>query len=400
MLVLRMVSEQFHRDTEDRPLREGRTPRELLRDGDIEYRRCPYAGSRAASELPMNASALRQTSAHWDDVIDAVAFLREAYANARGGYRADVLDIWRVGQLGSALPWFFILRERTTCPAYAAALSKVTLGVGIWAWRVLVKMLVERSIVPLFTSQMILDTAEETGTLISDYEVCAASDKMILKFFDAYTAETVTVAGTGEVAALLDRRDDVLRFGAHYLAFKQWLWMYWLARRALYDDLIGVLGARDDLVERMDPSGDPSDFSLLPSPPGLDANGRAAWFGGLATLIQPFAADKSDGVMRDHALALARIVGEVPARIDELAAEVARVNRLDDAAAARVARVLGTYAALDGLLGDVLATVESGFGGASGATFDAAMRDRVISLSPRELMAKLAPTTFAQIARP
>jgi hypothetical protein len=38
LLVVRMVEEQFHRDDEDRPLREGRTPAEHLRPGDIEYK--------------------------------------------------------------------------------------------------------------------------------------------------------------------------------------------------------------------------------------------------------------------------------------------------------------------------------------------------------------------------
>ncbi len=38
LLVARMIDERFHRDVEGRPIREGRTPTELLRDGDIGYR--------------------------------------------------------------------------------------------------------------------------------------------------------------------------------------------------------------------------------------------------------------------------------------------------------------------------------------------------------------------------
>ena len=34
----------------------------------------------------MNVSALRQTSAHWDEIIAALGFLRTAYAEAHGGY--------------------------------------------------------------------------------------------------------------------------------------------------------------------------------------------------------------------------------------------------------------------------------------------------------------------------
>jgi hypothetical protein len=69
-------------------------------------------------------------------------------------------------------------------------------------------------------------------------------------------------------------------------------------------------------------------------------------------------------------------------------------------AAARIARCVGMYAALDALLGDVLATVERGLGGDASAVFTAAMRDRVLREPPRAMFAALAPQTFAQIARP
>src|SRR5436190_15212127 len=51
--VQRMIEERFHRDDEGRPLREGRTPAKYQRPGEIEYRPCPYAGSRQAAGRPM-----------------------------------------------------------------------------------------------------------------------------------------------------------------------------------------------------------------------------------------------------------------------------------------------------------------------------------------------------------
>lgn len=396
-----MVEEQFHRDAEDRPIREGRTPPALLRDGEIEYRQCPYPGSRHLNERPMNVSALRQTSAHWEEVVDAVAFLRTAYAEARGGYRRDVMDIWRVSQLGSALPWFYILRDNAACPAYAAALSKATLGVGIWGHRVFVNMLVERQLIGPFTSQMMLDTAEQTGTLVAEAEVCSASDKMMLKFFDVFTADEVTVTGAGGVAHLASARDELLRFGAHYIAFKQWIWMYWLARRALYADLVVALGPTPEVIERMDSTAEPPDFSLV-EPPGIAELApvhRARWFGGLANLVEPFAPDGSDAAMREHARALAEVMGAEPARQDEIAAEVAQVTGSAADASARMARAIGTYAALDAILGDVLASVEIGFRGEPSPRFDAAMRDRVIRQPPRAVFAALAPRLVAEVSR-
>ena len=402
MLVLRMIEEQFHRDGEGRPIREGRTPREILGADEIEYRQCPYPGSRYLNERPMNVSALRQTSAHWDEIIDAMAFLRTVYQDARAGYRADAMDIWRVSQLGSALPWFYILGQRATCPAFAAALSKATLGVGIWGHRVYVKMLEERSLIPRFTSQAMLDTAEQTLTLVAEHEVCAASDKMILRFFDVFTADSVAATGVGEVAPLMTARDALVRFGAHYVAFKQWIWLYWQARRSLYLDLASVLGPLPRMAELMDPRAEPPDFSLL----SLGENARmrrehrGPWFHLLAMLIEPFSPDGSDAPMREHAMRLAAVMGALPARCDDIAAEVATVTGTSGDAAARIARCVGMYAALDALLGDVLATVERGLGGDASAVFTAAMRDRVLREPPRAMFAALAPQTFAQIARP
>ena len=72
MRIVRLVEEAFHRDDEDRPLREIRTPPAYLRAGDIEHKACPYAGSRARSGCPINVGALRQASAHWPELIDAL----------------------------------------------------------------------------------------------------------------------------------------------------------------------------------------------------------------------------------------------------------------------------------------------------------------------------------------
>jgi hypothetical protein len=402
VLVLRMVEERFHRDAEGRPIREGRTPPELLGEGEIEYRPCPYPGTRYLNERPMNVSALRQTSAHWDEVMDATALLRTAYSDARGGYRGDVMDIWRVSQLGSALPWFYILRLGVPCPAYAAALSKATLGVGIWGHRMFVKMLAERQVIARFTSQQMLDTAEETRTLLAEHEVCAASDKMMLKLFDAFTADSVAVTGAGEVTRLIAERDELMRFGSHYIAFKQWIWLYWIARRYLYLDLASVIGPLPAMDELMDNSGEPPDFFPLQpeNVPAISLSHRGPWFRGLAALIEPFSPDGSDAAMRDHAERVATVMGEVPARAGDIAAEVARTTGAAPPVCERIARSVGMYAALDDVLGDVLATVEIGFHGAASPVFDAEMRDRVLRTPPRALFAALAPQTFAQIARP
>src|SRR5262245_17459113 len=98
LLVVRMIEEQFHRDDEDRPIREGRTPKQFVREGDIDYKTCPYSGSRLNHPSPMNVSALRQMGAHWDEITAALAWLRARYDAVVGVRPPGALDLWRVSQ--------------------------------------------------------------------------------------------------------------------------------------------------------------------------------------------------------------------------------------------------------------------------------------------------------------
>lgn len=378
--VVRMVEERFHRDDEGRPLREGRTPDELLQLGEIEYRACPYPGSRQQSALVpalvMNVSALRQTSAHWDELVETLGFLRTAYAEARGGYGPDVMDLWRVSQLGSALPWFFVLRGEPL-PAYAAALSKATLGTGILAQRLMQRMLTERWLPPPFTAPALVALAESTGTLVGATEVCSAPEKMIARFLEILVAGTPG-GGVAAVAPLIAQRDRVLGFAATYCGFKLVVWLYYQARRFLYADVEAHLGAGADAALRaelralLDAPCEPPDFYVIEPdhlaavPPAL----RAAWLGQLANLIVPFAPDGCDRPLLDGARRMAAAM-------------------LDDARDP-VARACATFARLDAIYGELLADVEAGLRGARpAAPFEAAVRDRLIAASPRALFAAL-----------
>lgn len=351
--VVRMVEERFHRDVEDRPIREGRTPREFLHEGDIEYRTCPYAGSRFHNTRPMNVSALRQTGAHWDAILDALARLRMLHDRVRAVEAPELMDIWRVSQLGSSLPWYFIFRDAPV-PAYAAALSKASLGVGIWAQRMLVRSIAEGWSPGPLTAERILELAEASGTLIGDTEVCSGSDKMLLKYFDVH------VTRTPEAGALTVPDADVLRFGAHYAGFKLWLWLYCLARRFLYADA----GVHELLREiAIEPSDffivEPTDLATVPPVQ------RMGWFRALAELIVPFAPDASDLPLRDLALELAAIMG-------------------------RGAPPAETFAALDQVFGKVVAHVEVGLRGEGNAAeldITAEIRDRLLGDAPRATFA-------------
>jgi hypothetical protein len=340
-----MVEERFHRDTEGRPIREGRTPPEHLQPGEIAYQTCPYAGSRHGN--PMNVSALRQTTTHWDAILDALALLQARYAAGRT-YAPDLRDVWYVSQLGSALPWFFILRDGTPPPPYAAALAKATQGTGILSMACLVRQLAERWQPPPITPQSLIELAEVSGTLVGSTEVCAAPDKMIAKFCEVIAPSTHAAAG--EICGLAGRGDDVLAFGSSYATFKLILWIYCLARRFVYADA--------GMTDWIDQSVEPGDFFLLEprDHKAIPPAARALWFRQLATLIVPIVDGDERYVELAHAMADVMGRGMPPRE---------------------------TYAALDAVFAELATLVESRFRGATAALLSPELRDRLIARSPR-----------------
>ena len=347
-LIVRMVEEQFHRDTEGRPIREGRTPKQLLAPGEIDYRKCPYRGSRHQHANPMNVSALRQTTAHWNKILDALAMLQQGYARGRGGYGPDLRDIWYVSQLGSSLPWFFILRDGVAPPPYAAALAKTALGTAILSQCCLVKQLAERWQPPPITPTSLMELAEMSGTLVGENEVCSASDPMIERFCEVLVPDAPVDAGA--ICGLANRVDEVLAFGSSYAAFKITVWIYFLARRFLYVDA--------GLVTELNRSCEPPDFFILEPKDhsSMSRSSRALWFRQLAELIVPFA--RGDEGFRALAFRIAEAMGA-------------------DGAPAE------TWSRLDQIFGEVVTLVEGNFRGARADPIAEAMRDRLLGDSPR-----------------
>ncbi len=316
-----MMQEAFHRDVEGRPLREIRTPPEYLRPGDIEHRRCPYSGARHG--LPINASALRQTAAHWDEILDALGGLRAAYVAVRGAPACDVLDVWRTSQLASALPWWFVLRGEPV-PAHAAALAKAAQGIGILAQRLYARTLVEGWTPPPLTPDVLLELALATGTLVGEQEACAGSDKMLVRCFE------VAVADRGPPC---DPR--LLAFGAHYIALKQSLWLQYLARRFLYAEL----GAHDELAAPVEPSDffivEPAELAHVPR------LARAGWIARLARAIVPLLPGGGDAVY-------VRLAGHVAIVLGTSCAPGDALDKLAELRAETLARAdLGLRGALD-----------------------------------------------------
>ncbi|CAN5912376.1 hypothetical protein BH11MYX3_BH11MYX3_15560 [soil metagenome] len=371
--LVRMIEEQFHRDDEDRLIREGRTPPALIRPGELEYRACPYAGSRHQHASPMNISALRQMSAHWEDILDACAVMREAYVEQRGLHRPELMDLWRVGQLGSALPWFYLLRGGgQPPPAFAAALAKITLGVGLWAQALLVEQLAGTWTPVELTPQAIYESSEATGTLIGATEVCSGPEKMMLRFFEVLVAGTSKVTSPN-IAQLVADRERALLFGAHYANVKLLLWIHFLARRFVYADLEAALGPSPELRALIEGPCEPPDFFVV-GPPDLAAvppARRAMWIAQLAKLVLPMAADRSDQPLLAAAMSIGVALGTTVGPH-------------------------ATLARLDAILGEIASTAEDGFrdpdpGAPPFGPFDAAMRDRLLVQPPRTILEGVRP---------
>jgi hypothetical protein len=397
-LLLRMLEERHHRDADDRPLREVRTPPEHLRPGDLIHRACPYPGSRHGR--PMNVAALAQMSSHWDDVVDTLALLRTRYAAPRPEAAPELLDVWRVSQFAASLPWFFLLRRDQAIPGFAAALAKATQGVGLWAQRVLVERLAGGP-APAITAAAIAASAEATGLLVGEVEACAGSEAMIRRFLEALLTGRPRAEGPA-VAALAAAGDEVVGFAAHYTNLKLVWWLLALARRFVYADLAAAVPAGHPLgaalVELRDGPGDPPDLFLFgPAEPAAVARpARGAWLTGLAGLVEPLAPDGSDRVLAAVARAVAGAVGADLPPDPTLTDEAATI--VGPRAAPAVAQALATYVHLDRLLGLAATAVEAGLrGDGAEVAFPPALRDRLITAPARAVVTELAPHAIAAL---
>jgi hypothetical protein len=405
--VVRMVIDTSLRDVEGRLLRENRAPASAIRPGEIEMKKCPYPGSRQTDPpLPMNMSALRSMKHHWDDVINSVAMMRAAYQQMTGVEAMSVFDLWRVSQLGSALPWYYIFGHRELAPIYAASLAKATLGMGIWAQTVFVRMAAEQWTPPPMTSRSILEIAEGNSTLLAEREVCAAPEKMLLRFYDALLDLPPEVK-TPQMQRLEGHKDSALRFAAFYANMKLALYVLFLARRFVYADLLAALpdsAIAPALRELLDAPCEPPDMVMLApaNMPEMPLMKRAGFLASLVMNIVPIAPDKSDVPLQAAMVEVAAsmLLQDAPA---DLASEVIETQGCTQAQAAIAGRAIATWARLDHLFTRVVGIVENGMRKAVGADLyegpiAAADRDHLVVVSGRPVISRLSPRGLSSLA--
>lgn len=295
----------------------------------------------------------------WDEVLDAFALVRSAYAGARGGYAPDAFDIWRTSQLACSLHWYFRVLQ-VEPPSYATTLANVADGTGLIGHRQLCRILRGATLEQLTGERLTALALREAPTIATP-----RFQQLVETLVDGRPR------GVGRVPVLAGQLDALLVFGASFTGLERVIWTYHLARRFLYADLVAVLGASPELQALLAAPGEPAGFEIV-EPSGslaaVSADARAAWFSKIAELAVPLALDSSDAVIRDGLRRLSTIMGE---------------PRTGNA----VAHALATYDKLDALFGEMLAFVEYGLRracrvAATTEPFDAAARDRIIR-SPR-----------------
>ncbi len=215
-----------YRDTDGRPLGEQRTP-DLYAQVKSELKRCPYHDSRNEHALPMNTSALKQMTRSWSEVKSTIGLLSAEYARREGRTRLDFFDLWRIAQLGLALPVFLASRRVEpvadgAMPVLIAAVYKVLLGVtSSVGTRAISAGLIRRLpgarwLVPvswrLPTADTLYASINKGKELIGLVEVCAGPPGLILSVLEVLLAPPPATEPS-PLAEIIPSFDDYYRFG-------------------------------------------------------------------------------------------------------------------------------------------------------------------------------------------
>lgn len=167
-------------DEERRPLGEHRAPSSLVGSAPTELRPCPYPGSRHENALPMNLSALRQTTRHWDETLAGLIALRSWCGG--GSQPLTLTGLWRLTAAAAVLPAYLLYRADASpvLDAGTAVLYKACLGLKfLIEQRALEELLATGTIDDRGAADSLAGYAETSGWLVGRQEVCAATAGMI-----------------------------------------------------------------------------------------------------------------------------------------------------------------------------------------------------------------------------
>jgi hypothetical protein len=168
----------------------------------VEQRCCHYAGSRHNHPLPMNASALRQMTKNWDEILVTANALRALFTTAPAALSDSLALGMRVAYAGVCMPLFLLYRATDPMsdgqvPGFVSGLHKASIDIATSIQLMLVESFKDDGGVQTLQSdgivQSILDFVERRGLLVGQKGVCAGPPQLIRELLE------VMVHGRGDV---------------------------------------------------------------------------------------------------------------------------------------------------------------------------------------------------------
>ena len=210
-----------YRDAEGRALGEHRASAIVREAMPLVLKQCPYAGSRHQHVKPMNVSALKQLTQHWDDTLAGIALVRQHYLRRRSlsAVQQDS-DCLAIGEAVAALPSFLLHRAHDpvaegTLDARVASLYKVIIGLNrVYAILISGQMMTagQTKTKVISAPDVVASFSDAGGFLIGAEQVCAGSARQIGEAIEAVISGYAG-PGSGEwLQALLGPMDRFLAF--------------------------------------------------------------------------------------------------------------------------------------------------------------------------------------------
>lgn len=179
-------------DEDGRPVGEGKALDAFRHGVEMELRPSEAEDTRAKSDRPLNASAMRSVLEHWPFVTQRFAEIRAAFIAREGRTALSALDLWRVTHAMTSVVSFGCA-DRAGAPtvrARDAAVFKASAGMKFSLRHIRLARLQSAAGVPPepLTAQGLWAYIARERLLIGESQVCAGPQKMIVEMLDLLVA--------------------------------------------------------------------------------------------------------------------------------------------------------------------------------------------------------------------
>lgn len=243
-------------DSEGRQVGEANVfPEPLRLDIATEWSTCPYSGSRYHNEKPMNVTALKNMSNHWQQTMAVLLRIREAYLQrfpeCQKGWTVGHLE--RLSSLTLALPAYLLMRKQHRVESgdlhpVLSNMFRVTDGVRMTMHNMLFIPIYEPTFPPntAMTSSELYAYAERNYVFQSDHGVCAGPKAMIEEFLSVLidgqpidNADKICL--DAEVKQALNSLDKAMDYGIYGLQVHAIIFSKWSAMALAYEQIWNIL---------------------------------------------------------------------------------------------------------------------------------------------------------------